>query len=86
MTLTAYMAAKIVIEEYLMEKFLKIHYQLEDKFLINFCNFSIKYSSIPIFAAMYAVNVTSQAQLPLVSGCRNSGVLGGLVQMVQKLN
>ena len=33
---------------------------------------SIKYSSIPIFAAMYAVNVTSPAQLPLVSGCQNS--------------
>jgi len=27
------MAAKIGIEEYLMEKFLKIHYQLEDKLL-----------------------------------------------------
>ena len=40
---------------------------------MNFWNFSIKYSSIPIFAAMYAVNVTSPAQLPLVSGCRNSG-------------
>ena len=33
----------------------------------------IKYSSIPIFAAMYAVNVTSPAQLPLVSGYWNSG-------------
>ena len=43
------------------------------KFLMNFWNFSIKYTSIPIFAAMYAVNVTSPAQLPLVSGCRNSG-------------
>ena len=40
---------------------------------MNFWNFSIKYSSISIFAAMYAVNVTSPAQLPLVSGCRNSG-------------
>ena len=40
---------------------------------MNFWNFSIKYSSIPIFATMYAVNVTSPAQLPLVSGCRNSG-------------
>ena len=35
-------------------------------------NLSIKYSLIPIFAAMYAVKVTSPAQLPLVSGCRNS--------------
>ena len=33
MTLTAYMAGKIAIEEYLMDKFLKIHYQLEDKIL-----------------------------------------------------
>ena len=39
-------------------------------------NFPIKYFSIPIFAAMYAANVTSPAQLPLVSGCRNSGDLG----------
>ena len=30
---TAYMAAKIRIEEYLMEKFLKVYYQLEDKML-----------------------------------------------------
>ena len=30
-TLTVYIAAKIGIEEYLMDKFLKIHYQLEDK-------------------------------------------------------
>ena len=29
-TLNAYMAAKIGIEEYLMEKFHKIYYQLED--------------------------------------------------------
>ena len=36
-------------------------------------NLSIKYSSIPIYAAMYKVNVTGPAQLPLVSGCRNSG-------------
>ena len=36
---------------------------------------SIKYSSIPIFAAMYKVNVTSQAQLPLVNGCQISGDL-----------
>ena len=35
--------------------------------------------SIPIFTAMYAVNVTSPAQLPLVSGCQNSGdILYGL--------
>ena len=34
---------------------------------------SIKYPSIPIYAAMYAVNVTRTAPLPLVSGCRNSG-------------
>ena len=27
---------------------------------------------------MYAVNVTSPAQLPLVSGCRNSGAFGYL--------
>ena len=40
---------------------------------MNFWNFFIKYSSIPIFAAMYVVNVTSPAQLPLVSGCQNSG-------------
>ena len=33
----------------------------------------MKYSSIPIFAAMYAVNVSSPGQLPLVSGCQNSG-------------
>ena len=32
-TLTAYMAAKIKIEKYLMDKFLKIHYQLEEKLL-----------------------------------------------------
>ena len=32
-TLTAYIAAKIGIEEYLMDKFLKIHYQLEDNLL-----------------------------------------------------
>ena len=36
-------------------------------------NFSIKYYSIPIFAAMYEVNVTSQAQLHLVSSCKKSG-------------
>jgi hypothetical protein len=30
-TLTAHMAAKIGIKEYFMDKFLKIHYQLEDK-------------------------------------------------------
>jgi hypothetical protein len=35
--------------------------------------FSIKFSSTPICAAIYKVNVTSPAQLPLVSGCRNSG-------------
>ena len=40
---------------------------------MNFQNFSIQYFSIHIFTAMYAVNVTSPAQLPLVSGCRNSG-------------
>ena len=45
---------------------------------MNFWNFSIKYCSIPIFAAMYAVNVTSPAQLPLVSGCRNSGAVCGI--------
>ena len=32
-TLTAYMATKIGIETYLMDKFLKIHYQLEGKLL-----------------------------------------------------
>ena len=47
-------------------------------------NLSIKYSSIPIFAAMYAVNVTSPAQLPLVSGCRNSG--DPLSSWLQRLN
>ena len=41
--------------------------------VMNLRNLSIKYSLIPIFAAMYAVYVTSLAQLPLVSGCRNSG-------------
>ena len=35
----------------------------------------LEYSSIPIFAAMYAVNVTSPAQLPLVNDCRNSGTM-----------
>ena len=30
-TLTSYMAEKIGIEEYFMDKFIKIHYQLEDK-------------------------------------------------------
>ena len=32
-TLTAYIAAKIGIEEYLMDKFFKIHNQLEEKLL-----------------------------------------------------
>ena len=39
-------------------------------------NFVFKFvmnSSILIFAAMHAVNVTSPAQLPLVSGCWSSG-------------
>ena len=36
-------------------------------------NIPVKYSSIPIFAALNAVNVTSPVQLPLVSGCQNSG-------------
>ena len=36
-------------------------------------NFEKFIHPIPIFAAMYAVNDTSPAQLPLVSGCRNSG-------------
>ena len=31
MTLTAYITAKIGIEEYLMKKILKVHYKLEDK-------------------------------------------------------
>ena len=54
---------------------------------MNFWIFSIKYSSIPIFAAMYAVNVTSPAQLPLVSGCRNSGgkCIGGLGAKINQL-
>ena len=45
------------------------------KLVINFENFFHKIFIIPIFAAMYAVNVTSPAQLPLVSGCQNSGEL-----------
>ena len=52
------------------------------KLVTNFENYFIKYSSIPIFAAMYAVSVTSPAQLPLLSGCQNSG--GGQRQEVRE--
>ena len=55
------------------------------KLVMNLRNLSMKYSSIPIFAAMYAVNVTSPTQLPSMSGCRNSGdwlVFLGIVALV----
>ena len=47
--------------------------------------FSIKYSSIPIFEALYAVNNTSPAQLPLVSGYQKSGVQGGYISITKML-